>query len=94
MYRTIICGQEILIKLSFKLIKEVKDRGPIYNAVLSIAEDALTREEKNCFAIMDDTLGYIIGDIVRADVVVFSVEYVIDKQNLYHHPSFPRQVAN
>lgn len=92
MYRTIIFEREILIKLSSKLIKEVEDRAPIYYAVLSIVENVLRHEQKTSFAVVHETLGLIIGEVVQADIVVFSVEYIIDKHNLYTFNQFPENV--
>ncbi|MFD3446036.1 hypothetical protein ACFDTO_15690 [Microbacteriaceae bacterium 4G12] len=89
MYRTIMNGKEIIIKLSTKLGKEITtDRTPIYEAVLSIADRVLTRKDQMTFAVNHKHIGLIIGEVQRGEVIVFSVEHIIDKVNIFQEHTF------
>jgi hypothetical protein len=88
MYRTTVNGKEIIVKLSTKLVKEVADRTPIYESVLSISERVLSRLEQTSFAVNHKDIGLIIGEVHRGEVIVFSVEHIIEKQNIFQQHLF------
>ncbi len=83
MYRTVINGKEVIVKLSTKLGKEVQERTTIYEAVLSVVERVLPRENQYNFAVHHKNTGLIIGEVHRGEVIVFSVEHIVDQQNIF-----------
>ncbi|MFX3622751.1 MAG: cytoplasmic protein [Ectobacillus sp.] len=82
MYRTTVGGKEIIVKLATKLAKGLEDRTPVYEAVLSVAPRVLSRPEQTSFAVHSN-MGLIIGEVHRGEIVVFSVEHIIEKQNIF-----------
>lgn len=83
MYRTSVKGQEIIIKLSSKLVKENVNRTKVYEAVLSVTESLLQKNEQSSFAVFHEGIGMITGEVVRSSVIVFYVDHIITRQNIY-----------
>ncbi|MBO9128174.1 cytoplasmic protein [Bacillus sp. 165] len=83
MYRTNVKGQEVFIKLSAKLVKEKLNRTQVYEAVLRIAESLIEKKEQSSFALFEDKIGMITGEVVRGNIVVFYVDHIITRQNIY-----------
>ncbi|WP_051317265.1 hypothetical protein [Ectobacillus panaciterrae] len=90
MYRTTVNEKEIIVKLSTKLIKEVENRTPVYESVVSIAQRVLQRPEQVSFAVNHKEIGLIIGEVHRGEIVVFSVEHIIEKQNIFQQQLLDR----
>lgn len=83
MYRTMVDGKEVIVTLSTKLGKTVQDRSTVYEAVLSVVARVLPREKQLNFAVNHKGIGLIIGEVQRGEVIVFSVEHIIDQQNIF-----------
>jgi hypothetical protein len=83
MYRTYINEQEIIIKLSTKLQRDVHDRVPVYEAVKSVAPRVLIHPQQISFAVNDANLGLIIGEVQRGAITVFAVEHIIQKSHIF-----------
>ncbi|MDM5154233.1 cytoplasmic protein [Bacillus sp. DX1.1] len=82
MYRTTVNGTEIMITLSPKIRKEVTERNPLYEAVLQTAERLLHTKQPT-FAVNHETFGLIIGEVQSGEVIVFAVEHIIPRQNIF-----------
>ncbi|MBO1624535.1 cytoplasmic protein [Bacillus arachidis] len=87
MYRTTVNGKEIIITLAPKIRKEIKDRNPLYEAVLQTVERLLQTKQLT-FAVNHEVLGLIIGEVQRGEVTVFAVENIIPKQNIFGSNDF------
>ena len=82
MYRGIIGGKEVIVRLGKRLEQVNMDRDKIYNTVMSYGE-ALFGKGNDSFCIFTDRLGIIVGEIEQNEIPVIRIDYLIQSENVY-----------
>ena len=82
MYRGVIRGKEVIIRLGRRLEQANIDRDKIYNMVMSYGE-AVFEKGKDSFCIYNDRIGMIVGEVEQNEIPVIRVDYLIQNENVY-----------
>jgi hypothetical protein len=83
MYRCLLNNEEAIIRLGAKLEKEEIDRSYLYSKVMEYTDVLENLREEISFAILDQSLGILIVDVVVGEIPVITVEHIIKKEMVF-----------
>ncbi|MFC4322745.1 hypothetical protein [Litchfieldia salsa] len=81
MLRHIINGFEVIIRSAHRLSLNHLEKEEVYRKVLSVGSELLDRKNDAQFILSDQSGSSIILDIKHGEIVVITIESIIDDQN-------------